>query len=136
MSQRCVVDADGHVLEPEDMWRRFLEPQWRDRAIRIAVDDEGMENLLIDGRPHMLVRGIMGMIGGVGMQDDIEALWTPGMRTYQDGLVPGGYDPAARIAMKRVGTVEDCAKVVEFLTTDLSDYVTGAVIPIDGGLIR
>ena len=32
--------------------------------------------------------------------------------------------------------VEDCAKVVEFLATDLSDYVTGAVIPIDGGLVR
>jgi predicted TIM-barrel fold metal-dependent hydrolase len=97
MGRRVVVDADGHVLEPEDMWLRFLEPQWRDRAIRIAVDDEGMENLLIDGKPHMLVRGIMGMIGGIGMQDDLEALWTPGMRTYQDGLVPGGYDPAARL---------------------------------------
>jgi 3-oxoacyl-[acyl-carrier protein] reductase len=32
--------------------------------------------------------------------------------------------------------VEDCAKVVEFLTTDLSDYVTGTVIAIDGGLVR
>ena len=43
------------------------------------------------------MRGILGTLGGVGMQDDIEALWTPGMRTYQDRLVPGGYDPAARI---------------------------------------
>jgi 3-oxoacyl-[acyl-carrier protein] reductase len=38
-------------------------------------------------------------------------------------------------ARRRLGTVEDCAKV-EFLATDLSDYVTGAVIPIDGGLLR
>jgi 3-oxoacyl-[acyl-carrier protein] reductase len=30
----------------------------------------------------------------------------------------------------------DCAKVVEFPATDLSDYVTGTVIPIDGGLVR
>jgi predicted TIM-barrel fold metal-dependent hydrolase len=97
MSKRVVVDADGHVMEPEDMWPRFLEPEWRDRAIRIATDDEGMENLLIDGRSHGLVRGIMGCIGGVGMQDDLEALLTPGMRTYQDGLVAGGYDPAARL---------------------------------------
>ena len=40
------------------------------------------------------------------------------------------------IALRRHGTPEDCAKVVEFLCTDLSDYVTGAVIPIDGGWNR
>ena len=45
-------------------------------------------------------------------------------------------DQAEQVALRRLGTVEDCAKVVEFLATDLSDYVTGAVIPIDGGLIR
>lgn len=40
------------------------------------------------------------------------------------------------IALRRYGTPEDCAKVVEFLSTDLSDYVTGALIPIDGGWNR
>ena len=65
---------------------------------------------------------------------------TIGTGRIMASVIPGSSranrDPAARIAMKRVGTVEDCAKVVEFLTTDLSDYVTGAVIPIDGGLAR
>jgi 3-oxoacyl-[acyl-carrier protein] reductase len=42
-------------------------------------------------------------------------------------------DPARRLALRRLGTVEDCARVVEFLTTDLSDYVTGLVIAVDGG---
>jgi uncharacterized protein len=97
MSDRIVVDADGHVLEPEDLWQRFLEPQWRDRAIRIETDDEGMENLLIDGKTHALVRGRLAMLGGVGMQDDLDAILTPGMRRYKDGLVPGGYDPAERL---------------------------------------
>ena len=41
-----------------------------------------------------------------------------------------------RVALRREGTVEDCAKVVEFLTTDLSDYVTGRTIIIDGGMLR
>jgi NAD(P)-dependent dehydrogenase (short-subunit alcohol dehydrogenase family) len=40
------------------------------------------------------------------------------------------------VALRRLVTVEDRAKVVEFLATDLSDYVTGAIIPIDGGLVR
>lgn len=34
------------------------------------------------------------------------------------------------------GTVEDCARVVEFPATNLSDYVSGTVIPIDGGMVR
>jgi uncharacterized protein len=90
MSKRIVVDADGHVLEPEDLWTRFLEPRWRDRAIRIVKDDSGMEVLLIDGKSHELVRGRLGILGGVGMHEDLEALLTPGARTYRDGMVPGG----------------------------------------------
>ena len=41
---------------------------------------------------------------------------------------------ARSVALRRTGTIEDCAKVVEFLVTDLSDYVTGRTIVIDGGL--
>ena len=40
---------------------------------------------------------------------------------------------AKEIPLRREGTIEDCAKVVEFLATDLSDYVTGRTIIIDGG---
>jgi 3-oxoacyl-[acyl-carrier protein] reductase len=50
------------------------------------------------------------------------------------GRSGGGASP--EIALRRNGQPEDCAKVVEFLCTDLSDYVTGAVIPIDGGWNR
>jgi len=43
-------------------------------------------------------------------------------------VIPGSSsnrDRAELVAIRRLGTVEDCAKVVEFLATDLSDYVTG-----------
>ena len=39
------------------------------------------------------------------------------------------------IALKRMGLVEDCAKVIEFFATDLSDYVTGQVLPVCGGMV-
>jgi 3-oxoacyl-[acyl-carrier protein] reductase len=58
------------------------------------------------------------------------------MQTVIPGSSGANTDPAARVALRRLGTVEDCARVVEFLTTDLSDYVTGVVIPVDGGLMR
>jgi 3-oxoacyl-[acyl-carrier protein] reductase len=55
-------------------------------------------------------------------------------------VIPGSSDSnqsrTEKVALRRLGTAEDCAKVVEFLATDLSDYVTGALIPIDGGLVR
>lgn len=97
MSERVVVDADGHVMEPRNLWLKYLEPQWRDRAIRIEKDNAGLEALLIDGKSHGLVHGRLGALGGIGMQADIDALMTPGFRSYEDGLVPGGYDPAARL---------------------------------------
>ncbi len=43
---------------------------------------------------------------------------------------------AKQIPLRREGTIEECAGVVEFLATDLSDYVTGRTIAIDGGLHR
>lgn len=58
------------------------------------------------------------------------------MQTVIPGSINSNRDRSEQVALRRLGTVEDCAKVVEFLATDLSDYVTGAVIPIDGGLIR
>lgn len=39
------------------------------------------------------------------------------------------------IALRRLGTPEDCAKVIEFLATDLSDYVSGQCIPVCGGVM-
>lgn len=44
-------------------------------------------------------------------------------------------EPLQGVALRRDGTTEDCANVIEFLCTDLSGYVTGAVIPVDGGLV-
>ncbi len=40
----------------------------------------------------------------------------------------------ANIPMQRVGTPEEVASVVMFLCSDDAAYITGAVIPIDGGL--
>jgi predicted TIM-barrel fold metal-dependent hydrolase len=89
------VDADGHLLEPRDVWQRYLEPTLRDRAIRIERDADGVECLLIDGRSHEGLRGRLGALGGIGMSS--EDLMTVGQRSYEDGCPKGGYDPHARL---------------------------------------
>jgi 3-oxoacyl-[acyl-carrier protein] reductase len=40
----------------------------------------------------------------------------------------------SQVPLGRVGTVEDVAEVVGFLASAAASYVTGAVIPVDGGL--
>jgi 3-oxoacyl-[acyl-carrier protein] reductase len=41
---------------------------------------------------------------------------------------------ASQVPLGRSGTVEDVASVVGFLASDAAGYITGAVIPVDGGL--
>jgi predicted TIM-barrel fold metal-dependent hydrolase len=91
------VDADGHVLEPRDTWQKYLEPKFRADAIRIEKDAEGVEVLLVENKVHTALRGTLGSLGGIEM--DSTDLMTVGARSYEDGCPPGGYDPAARLAV-------------------------------------
>jgi NAD(P)-dependent dehydrogenase (short-subunit alcohol dehydrogenase family) len=45
----------------------------------------------------------------------------------------GTNEEANRILLRRPGQAEDCAGALEFLATDLSQYVTGQVISVCGG---
>ena len=52
------------------------------------------------------------------------------------GMDPKFYDKnLASISMGRLGTTSDVAKVILFLASDLSEYVTGQIIGVDGGMI-
>ena len=48
----------------------------------------------------------------------------------QENLTADQLTPKSRL--ERLGEPEDVAKVVEFLVTDLSDFVTGQNIKVDG----
>ena len=40
-----------------------------------------------------------------------------------------------QLSIKRIGTPEDIANIVSFLCSDESEYITGQVIKVDGGLV-
>ncbi|NWG46505.1 MAG: SDR family oxidoreductase [Alphaproteobacteria bacterium] len=42
-------------------------------------------------------------------------------------------DIAGHIPLRRCGTVDDIARAALFLASDMASYVTGAVLPVDGG---
>ena len=46
-----INDADNHFVEPLDMYERYIEPHWRDKAVRFVTDDMGRKALFYGGRP-------------------------------------------------------------------------------------
>ncbi|MGI8696863.1 MAG: SDR family oxidoreductase, partial [Mycobacteriales bacterium] len=40
----------------------------------------------------------------------------------------------AQVPMRRYGTIQEVAGTVAFLAGDTGAYITGAVLPVDGGL--
>jgi predicted TIM-barrel fold metal-dependent hydrolase len=88
-----VIDADSHVMEPRDLWLRYLEPAYRDRAIRIEETD-GVERLVM-GEQVILEGTLAGLGGGHLHATDVFA---GGLR-YEDGCPPASYDGAARLAL-------------------------------------
>ena len=92
------VDADGHILEPPDLWERYLEPKYRDRAVRLRSDERG-EYLEVDGAKAKMARngfpatlGVMDALGGVEFEREPTGLG------YVDNASFGAMDPMERIA--------------------------------------
>ena len=96
MSQEKVIDADGHILEPPDLWSRYLENKYKDRAIRMEKDRDGIEQLVIDGRPSANARGFGPAAAGIGQP--YQKIATSGTFSYFDGP-KGAYDPSARLRL-------------------------------------
>jgi predicted TIM-barrel fold metal-dependent hydrolase len=90
------VDADGHILEPPDLWERYLEPKYRDRALRIVRDEAGLEELEIGGRRStMSRRGFPSTLGAMG-DPDLKSMQQDPSRTYLSEAPFGSMDPDER----------------------------------------
>ena len=81
-SEPFIVDSDAHVLEPPDLWERYLEDEYKERAIKIVHPPEGGEQLHIDR--EMVMPGGLAALGSVEM--DRSKLFGPESPfTYMDG---------------------------------------------------
>jgi uncharacterized protein len=103
-----IIDADGHVMEPVDLWEKYLEPEFKHRApykeqiveeiagrrvVKIDVFSSPYENLKIEGEV---------------IYDKLsEKVWTDKIRTMlRDHAVYGinGFDSESHVkAMKKMG---------------------------------
>ena len=46
-----VLDSDIHIIEPPDLWQRYIDPAFRDRAPQGLTEDAGDLRLARDGKP-------------------------------------------------------------------------------------
>ena len=94
-----IVDADGHVLEPPDVWERYVDPAYRARAIRVRRGRDGRDFLEIDGRPARLTTPeMLGGFGGMGKT--LEELATACLAgRYAESAPAPATDPTARLAL-------------------------------------
>jgi predicted TIM-barrel fold metal-dependent hydrolase len=78
-----VIDVDGHVWEPDQVWEDHLEPAFLDRRPRIVRDDRGTTRYLVEDR-------LMPVGTGRGA-------WAP--EGFREASLhrPGGVDPRARL---------------------------------------
>lgn len=78
-----VIDADGHVTEPLNLWNDYVEPTYRARAPRFILDERGRPCLLLDDR--IISRHAMLLTFG------------PDYRMDNPKLRSGGWDPQERL---------------------------------------
>jgi predicted TIM-barrel fold metal-dependent hydrolase len=93
-SEIKVIDSDGHVLEPANLWQEYIDPKFRDQAPYFIKHDNGGEQFwMTDGFTVGDGSKTIGECGSIGQRDG----------EYSDGAPPyaestkGGFDPHARI---------------------------------------
>ncbi|SDV50738.1 SDR family NAD(P)-dependent oxidoreductase [Chitinasiproducens palmae] len=85
---------------------------------------------------HTLTGVMAAELGGEGILVNAVApgtVDTPMIQAMQDASQTGRYRPSGTSPLGRVAQPEDVAAVIEFYLGDQSNYVTGTVIPVDGG---
>ena len=99
------IDADGHILEPPDLWENYLEEKYKPVALRIKADDDGLEYLEINGQPSKRSRkGSLGLLGAMGEED-----MRPGPdRRYADHMPFGSCDPGERLSLMDQENLTHC----------------------------
>jgi predicted TIM-barrel fold metal-dependent hydrolase len=99
LQYRGAVDADGHVLEAADLWEEYMEARFRDRAMRLRRDADGLEYLEIDGKPSKRTRkGYPATLGRMG-EKELEAFKPHPDKTYAANMPFGACDMGQRLKL-------------------------------------
>jgi len=88
--QYHIVDCDQHVIEPPDLWEKYLPAKYQDRAPKLARDEDGGDGWLLGKHVESL-----GLVAAKEVSPR-DLRWT-GTR-YED-MHPGIYDAKGRLEL-------------------------------------
>ena len=103
-----ILDVDGHVVEPVEMWAKYLDPAFKSRApARDGAADSGLvERVSRFGLKGILENPVKGLkVDGHELVNKIsDEVWTEGtwlMATYYTEAAARGFDPESQVMMMR-----------------------------------
>jgi predicted TIM-barrel fold metal-dependent hydrolase len=93
------IDCDTHIFEPRSMWRDYIDPSLRDRALSIEDDDLGYSWLTWQGRRlYMAEAQFPGKAKRIGDLRKRCEQGLPSDEPYDDVLPEDYWNPKARLA--------------------------------------
>ena len=87
MKKLGVVSADSHILEPPDLWRKYIEPAFRHRAPKIVSGPAG-DKFIVDGLDPISISLVT---AANTKPEETKA------DIRQSERIAGGFDPKARV---------------------------------------
>ncbi len=86
-----IISADSHVVEPPDLWEKWLEKKYLDTAPKLVDDGDGGDAWIYMGRPDPEP---LGLVTCVGTRPE-ELKWTGAK--YGVTIHPACHDGAERL---------------------------------------
>lgn len=102
-SGSCAFDADGHILEPSNMWRQYIAPEFRNECIRVARDADDGDKLIVRGRVASSIR----RLGGLEVNEaspavtDWNSLACESYAPYEASCLRASFNGPARVSWLR-----------------------------------
>jgi uncharacterized protein len=93
-----IIDADGHINEPADLWDTYLEPRYRERALRVRTGPNGTNHVELDGRWSKFFHGDF-LARGYSMGKTFEERQVIAQRPYPSNIPFGGNNPQERLTL-------------------------------------
>ena len=65
------IDGDSHFIEPLDLFERYIDPLFRERALRVEADQTGSFTMVVDRKPMRVgnVEQLLGAVVGYGEKE-------------------------------------------------------------------